>query len=498
MRDSGSPLQQRFGWLADSAMFVSLGALVLYTASKHEPWADEAETWVEVRDLSWFRLVTSQLRYDGHLPLWHTLVWLAMHILHLPYAYLVFLGAICAIAGLGLLVCLAPFPRPLRYVIAGSFFFLYQYAVIARPYVLLPLLGFLAAHFYRRGREGIVPFAIAIALLIQDSSYAAIIACGFSAFYAFQVAKEWARTSNNERKRALFAGALILLSALAAFVILLPKPDASLVADANHATIAQRLIRFGEGLNGAFTDVAPLTILLLLVAAVWARQRRALLLLLLAVGGVSLEYGFFYGYGHHQGLITIAFVVFLWAAWPAHEEIESMDRFSTFGQYAFLLVLLILFGWQCRWSYFSIRGEWAGTYSGAQDAANYLKSVNADRLGCAGYTFWAVGVQPYFDHNIFLNYGGPAAPARYHFSIEFEKRAGRHLTREQVLTSPPFIVFAPEVTLQEAAIAIQDFQALDYELVHYSPGTKFFKDRTSPASYFIFEKQEFIASTQAH
>src|SRR5215475_6984607 len=122
--------------LLDAAVTLALSALVLYTCARHEPWADEAETWVEVRDLSYFRLVFSELRYAGHLPLWHTIVWIPMHVFHLPYAYFVFIGGVCAILGLGVLLFLAPFPRPLRYLIAASFFFAYQYAVVARPYVL--------------------------------------------------------------------------------------------------------------------------------------------------------------------------------------------------------------------------------------------------------------------------------------------------------------------------------------------------------------------------
>ena len=180
-----------YALLSDATVFVALAAIVMYTVSKHEPWADEAETWVEVRDVPWLRLVFSQLRYDGHLPLWHAIVWVPIHLFHMPYDYFVYIGGVCAVAGLAVLVFLAPFPRPLRYVIAASFFFLYQYAVVARPYVLMPLLGFLAAYFYRQGLPRVMAFAIATALLIQDSTYAAVIGFGLSAFYAWQIARRW-------------------------------------------------------------------------------------------------------------------------------------------------------------------------------------------------------------------------------------------------------------------------------------------------------------------
>jgi hypothetical protein len=301
-------LKQPHLWILDSTVFLTLAVIVLYTASKHEPWADEADTWLEVRDIPWFRLVFSELRYDGHLPLWHAIVWVPMHLFHVPYTYFVFIGGACAVAGLAVLVFLAPFPRPLRYIIGASFFFLYQYAVVARPYVLMPLLGFLAAHFYRQGLSRITAFAIAIALLIQDCSYAAVIGFAFSAFYAFQLAFRWRQISPDDRKRVLFAGAVVALSLIFAVVVLFPRSDSTLMAGAMAKTLQRHLQLVEEGLAGAFADSVFVAIPLLILAGIWAYQRRGLLLLLLGVGGTALEYGFVQGYGHHQGLITIAFV----------------------------------------------------------------------------------------------------------------------------------------------------------------------------------------------
>jgi hypothetical protein len=489
-------LRERHLWIVDGAVFLTLAALVLYTASKHEPWADEADTWLEVRDIPWFRLVFSELRYDGHLPLWHAVVWVPMHVLHMPYDYFVYIGSTCAIAGLAVLIFLAPFPRPLRYIIAASFFFLYQYAAVARPYVLVPLLGFLAAHFYRQGLSRITAFAIAIAILIQDSSYSTVIGCTFAAFYGFQLARCWKEILPGDRKRIFRAAALITMSVIFAVVVLIPRQDSSLVAGAIGKTLQRHVQLVGEGFVGAFADSAMVAIPLVLLAGVWAYQRSGLLLLIMSVGGTSLEYGFLQGYGHHQGLITIALVVSLWAVWPRKEQLEGMPRERRWLHQALVVALILAFGWQCSWSYHAIRNDWAGPYTGARDAALYLKSAGADKLGCNGYTFWAVAVQPYFDHNIFLNYGGPNAPAAYHFATGFDKRAAR-LTQWDAQNGPPFIVVAPEMTLPEATAMIEQFRDVNYVLVHYSDGTRFFKNQLGTHSpYFIFEKIDFALSKQ--
>lgn len=490
-------LRQNWAWVLDASVLSCLATIVLLTASRHEPWADEADTWLEVRDIPFIRILLSELRYDGHLPLWHFIVWIPVHLFHMPYAYFVFIGATCAIGGLAVLVFLAPFPRPLRYLIAGSFFFLYQYAVVARPYVLMPLLGFLAAHYYRLGLCWIYAFAITIAILIQDSTYAAVIGIAFSTFYAFELLHGWKETSDSDRRRVFRAGTLIASSLILAVIVLFPRSDSSLFAEAVHPTLARHLQLVGEGLTGAFAATALPAIPLLVLSCIWAYQRGGVLLFLLAVGGTSLEYGFIRGYGHHQGLITIAFVVFLWAAWPTTEQLRHLPKFSKLLHQGMLLSLLLTFGWHCTWSYKAVRGDIRGPYSGALDAARFLKSVHADQMGCGGYLFWSVAVQPYFDHNIFLNYGPPNASAAYHFSTGFIKRSDL-LMASEALNGPPFIVVAAEFeNPQQALPLIESYKEVNYILVHFSDGTRFFKGTPGVhSSYFVFEKLDFALTRQ--
>jgi len=483
----------RVAQILDGTVFLALSALVVYTVSRHEPWADEADTWLEVRDLRLFHILFKELRYDGHLPLWHSTVWIGMHILHLPYARFGYLGAAIALAGLAVLLFLAPFPRPLRYAIAASFFPLYQYAAVARPYVFVPLLAFLSAHFYRQSLPRIVPFAVAAALLIQDSSYAAVMGVTFAFFYGLQLLQKWQELPGSDRKKVMLAGSLVLLSTVFAVVVLFPPADSSLMVSAVEKTFRRHLELYSEGLVGAFADTALVAIPFLVLAAIWAYQRGVLLLLVASVGGTAFVYGFVQGFGHHQGIMTISMVMVAWAGWPSAKEAKYRGPAHTV-QLSFVTAMTILFAWQCTWSYAAIRNDWAGPYSGAKDAAAYLKSVHADELGCSGYKFWAVAVQPYFGRNLFLNYGGQTAPARYHFSIDFERRANL-ATDWEMQNGPPFIVVAPPgMSLEQAQPIIRELSSWNYVLVHSSDGGLFFKNRSDHSLYLIFEKIDFALS----
>jgi uncharacterized phage-associated protein len=55
-------------------------AMLLVGITHHEPWADEAQAWLLSRDLGYRYLVFHQIAYEGHPPLWFTILWIANHL----------------------------------------------------------------------------------------------------------------------------------------------------------------------------------------------------------------------------------------------------------------------------------------------------------------------------------------------------------------------------------------------------------------------------------
>ncbi len=135
--------------VGNAAVLLAYSCVVLFTVRYHEKWADEAQAWLIARDLDLKTIWFHELRYEGSPGLWHTILWIAQHWFHAPYATLGYIGVVCAIAGVAVLVYKAPFPWYLRWPLAFTYVMVYQYAVIARPYTLLPLLCFLVAIFFK-------------------------------------------------------------------------------------------------------------------------------------------------------------------------------------------------------------------------------------------------------------------------------------------------------------------------------------------------------------
>src|ERR1700683_1182266 len=97
----------------DTALtFLCLGVylvLVAVTIHHHEPWADEAQSWLLARDASLAQLWGHLLHYEGTPGLWQTVLH-ALIRLGLPSSAYGFVSASLGLAAAYVLLRYAPFP----------------------------------------------------------------------------------------------------------------------------------------------------------------------------------------------------------------------------------------------------------------------------------------------------------------------------------------------------------------------------------------------------
>jgi hypothetical protein len=111
-------------------------ALVAFTIHYHEPWADEAQSWLLSRDASLAQLWGHLLHYEGTPGLWQTLLH-ALIRLGLTYSAYGFVSASLGLAAIVILLRYAPLPLFIRILLPFTYFLCYQYAIIARSYALI-------------------------------------------------------------------------------------------------------------------------------------------------------------------------------------------------------------------------------------------------------------------------------------------------------------------------------------------------------------------------
>ena len=461
------------------------------TIGYHDKWADEAQAWLIARDLDLRTIWFHELRYEGSPGLWHTILWVAQHVFHARYGALGYIGMAGATAGVALLIFKAPFPRIIRWPLAFTYFMVYQYAVIARPYTLLPLFCFAAAILFKDLKHP-ERMTVVLVLLANLSLHGTIIAGCLGLAYLIEAVRLWSTLEERVRKRYQICVAVMALTFLFIVVILKPTPDIeefvlkkefAQLPPAAQAQFPTALRKLTTVISGAFLDWLLPSVVFLVLSGAWCLKRRRFLVFALPVGAMIALYAVVHGSAHHHGTPFIAAITALWIAWPGQEEqlaFKVRERWATQGMIAVLLCLCFVNIWD---SVVVIQHERLYPYSGAEDAAKYLKSVGADRGPMFGFLFGMVAVQAYFDHNIFAN-----VPAAYfHHGLPL---SGTNLDVDELIRVNPEYITAysqdPELMLQ---LGIPQLTARGYEMVHFSDGYYLYKRSVYEREvYFILRR----------
>ena len=466
-------------------------SVVSFTIGYHEKWADEAQAWLIARDLDLRTIWFHELRYEGSPGLWHTILWVAQHVFHAKYGALGYIGMAGATAGVALLIFKAPFPRIIRWPLAFTYFMVYQYAVIARPYTLLPLFCFAAAILFKDQKHP-ERITVVLVLLANLSLHGTILAGCLGLAYLIEAVRSRRTLEGGVRKRYQICVAVMTLTFLFIFLILKPTPDVGEFAkkkalEAMPASIQAvqptTLVKLESNISGAFLDYWQPSVLFILFTGWWCFLRSRLLIFALPILLLTALYSLIHGYAHHHGTLLIAAITALWVAWPDWNEQRNfsvLERRALQAMVAALLCLCALNVWDAE---VAIRHEYVYPYSGAEDAANYLKSVGADRERILGFLYGVVGVQAYFDHNILVN----MPTAYYHHGMPFH---GLAVDPEEFRRlSPDYVIAFTEQPQMLIETGIPPLRAEGFEIVHVSDGYMIYKQGVYVRQvYFILRR----------
>ena len=486
---------QKPSWekIGNVLVLLAYSCVVLFTVRYHEKWFDEAQAWLLARDLDLKTLWFHELRYEGHPGLWHTILWIAQRVFHAPYDSIGYIGIAFAIAGVAVLIFKAPFPWYVRWPLAFTYVMVYQYAVIARPYTLLPFLCFLVAVLFR-DFEHPERLTAVLVLLANLSLHGTILAACFGLLYLIQAAKSWPRLDDRVRNRYFVCAAVMVLVYLFLFIILKPTPDIEeFVLKRNAAQLPEEvkqqmhlpttLTKLTTVISGAFLDFTGLSIVFLLLSAAWFSFRRHLLVFALPVGTMILLYAIVHGAAHHHGTVFIAFVTALWIAWPTDDEKRRMTNAQTWATRAMVASLCVLCFVNTWDAVVVTRHEYLYPYSGADDAARYIRSVGADRGPMFGLLAGVAAVQARFDHNIFVNL--PTTYFHHGFPL-----VGTNLDLDALAKiQPEYVVVYSDSPEQLMATGTPVLTTRGYEIVHFSDGYYLYKRGVyQRETYFIFRR----------
>jgi len=383
---------------ASRAFAISLAAvfalLVLTVAFFHEPWRDEADPWLYVRDAT-LATILARTRYAGLPALWF-LCLAPLAKLGLPYFSQKILHLGIATAAVGLMAWRAPFSRLTKVLTAFSYYFAYEYAVIVRSYAITTLLTFAAAALYPRSRERPIGFALVLLLLFNCNAQGFFIAGTFAALFVLE---------GRVDRRRIIAMAIMVAAAVLAYLQVRTPPDPARQA-------VMRVFNrdaFAWCVSNAFLPALPVTIgfvfglaLLVIVTLALRRSREAVLFLWMPLAALSILYSYVWLGGlRHAGFFLLLTLV---AIWIGAERIDI--RWAKPAAIILNLALLVSTAIAIRYAILDVQRP----FSGASDMAHFIREQHLDSVPIAAHnltqaeavlpwlkarTFWYAGLGEY-------------------------------------------------------------------------------------------------------
>ena len=163
--------------------------LVICVSIFHEPWLDEFQAWGISKD-SIFNIVFVLPHYEGHPPLWH-LVLKVFSSLKLPAEIGIRIPNILFMfSAVWLLIFKSPFPKLIRLLLPFTYFIIYQYSIINRPYSIFCFAIFLSAVLYKERNQYPMRFIMSLILLCLSCAYGIIISVGIVIVWLIEIIRE--------------------------------------------------------------------------------------------------------------------------------------------------------------------------------------------------------------------------------------------------------------------------------------------------------------------
>jgi len=474
-----------------TATFVAYVAVVFLGVAVHEPWWDEAQSWLLARDAPIAELLTRDLAYEGHPPLWYLILAIPAR-LHLPYKSIDVVSSLIGIAGVVLLLRLRRVPIAARIILPFTLYCAYQYTVVSRSYVLLPPLLFAILAIYEERDRRIIPFALLLVGLSEVSLYGVALAAGLVLLFVIDLWRGRLHLASVPPWKVIMSGSLVVLHTIALAVLLRLPSDlssragvdltfriSSIAREAWPALSHNLIIQADEPRMVIFA------LLMTIVLGLWLWRRDAITEFVVLFA-VLLPVAAIYFSPWHEGIFfwTMAFVVLLALSRP---------RPRTSGDVLAYAVLVIVLCSHCWWTFRSLSYDVRANFTGSRDAARYIADHGIDQSRLFGAGVRCIELQPYFPHNLFANYRDGRPPVFWDFSTRNEWPGAdpdrmREWMARQFQARPDFFLISTGASSDAPYRSIMR-QNRDYRLLRIFRGALYWKDGIfQPLDFELYQR----------
>ena len=370
-------------FIIKTLIIITFIILSIIIADKHEPWSDEAQSYLLARDTNFIEIF-KYMKYEGTPPLW---VFIIKIFLSLGGTYQTFyiLPIIFSTIGLILFEYKIKVPWYIKIIFPFTYFLFYQYTIVVRSYCLVfPLLMLIAISYKKRfDKPGL--FLLSLFLFMNISLHTLMISGSLFLIYILDSIK----TEKIYTKKNKITNIIIFFELLLTTIVTIPSKECSFGTD-NMTNLFHVILEstFGSGLNIYIEIILSMIILAILILPLKKGEYFKFFLLFTPL---IFIYIFITFQVWHVGIV--------WLLLFTHLILNNQINENKLIKIFILLVCIV----QSTWTISSINYDYYNKYSAGKDAANYLKEyVENDKI-IYGLGYSKTAIQPYFDKNIFDN-----------------------------------------------------------------------------------------------
>lgn len=369
-------------------IFVVFLLLTSLIGINHEPWVDEAQSWIIARDANTSEIVWNIARYEGSFPLWHLTLRLFIN-LGLNYEHLYIVPIIISAIGLIVFLKKVEAPKFVKILLPFSYYIFYQYTIIARSYSYLLLAFSLIASTYKKRIKEPLKYVLALSFMSLISIHGMIISVILGIAFLIEIIKE-----KNIKKyiKELVVFAIIILLEV---IVLWPRSDLYMTVAAAYTipdiikSLVNMLIGNGSVIIKVYNIISIIMFILLAINLVKTKNKDLFITILVLFG-----FMFVIRFGSHHSGILFLFVIF--GIICKYDEIKIKN---TNIDKIFMIVLIMY----AACSIIPAINDYGHEYSGAKEMAEYIEEKGCSKEEIFGFGYKTVAVQAYFKENIYKN-----------------------------------------------------------------------------------------------
>ena len=347
-------------WFLYGAVFITFICIGIFAGSHHEPWADEAQSWLIARDNHTLAGLLYAVKYEGTLPVWHLLL-KVFQLAGLDYGHIYIIPLLLTAAGVVILF-FTDAPVVAKVMLPLSYYVIFQNAVSARSYAMVFPAMMLIVLFYKDRYKAPVRYHLSLFFLGMSSSYGVIIACSFMLWDFIMMLRVKTKAASNRKFIITFFATGLLLVLIC--ILSLPPADCSFTLN--------RLSFADSASNALLFSIHNKPLQYLIYQRLW-----------------HMTYLFF--------LIVALMLIF------RDEFKKTGSHKEEFGNLLANALVIFLLSVQCFTGFYSVYYDYRYPYSPSKKIAQIVKPYHEAGANIVGLGFYSISVSPYFDESIYIN-----------------------------------------------------------------------------------------------